>query len=140
MRLKTRARYAVMALADIAKQNSPKAISLRDIALRQGISLNYLEQLFLQLKKNNLVISTRGKNGGYLLAKDPGEINLSSIMEAVNDEVKTMKCNKKELNDSCNGKSIKCITHNLWDELENHINIFFQNKSLKNILELQIKN
>ena len=131
MRLKTRARYAVMALADIAKQNSSKAISLRDIALRQGISLNYLEQLFLQLKKNNLVISTRGKNGGYLLAKNPDEINLSSIMKAVNDEVKTIKCNKKELKDSCNGKSIKCITHNLWDELENHINVFFQNKSLK---------
>ena len=139
MRLKTRARYAVMALADIAKQNSSKAISLRDISLRQGISLNYLEQLFIQLKKNNLGISSRGKNGGYLLAKEPGEINLSSIMIAVNDEVKTMKCNK-DLKDSCNGKSIKCITHNLWDELENHINVFFQKKSLKNILELQIKN
>ena len=60
-------------------------------------------------------------------------------MKAVNDEVKTVKCNK-ESKEGCNGKSIKCITHNLWDELESHINVFFQKKSLKNILELQIKN
>tara|TARA_B100001769_G_C22035547_1_gene556436 strand:+ start:432 stop:854 length:423 start_codon:yes stop_codon:yes gene_type:complete len=138
MKLKSRARYAVMALADIAKENSSKAVPLRDISLRQGISINYLEQLFFHLKKNNLVISSRGKAGGYFLSKDPSEIKLLNIVKAVNDEVKTTRCNKKSKN-GCTGKTMKCITHNLWDELENHINIFFNSKSLKSILELEKK-
>jgi len=132
MKLTSKGRYAVMALADLAKFNSVNPVSLRDISLRQGISLNFLEQIFLKLKKNNIVKSTRGTNGGYILSKDPAQIKLASILNAVDEEVKTVQC-KKELKKGCNGKNSKCITHNLWDELESHINYFFEQKNLKDL-------
>ena len=95
----------------------------RDISLRQGISLFYLEQIFLKLKKNKIVKSIRGINGGYILNKNPNDIKLSEIFLAVDEKVKTIGC-EKHSKKGCNGKSEKCITHNLWDELELHINIF----------------
>ena len=94
MKLSSKGRYAVMALADIAKNNSQKPVSLKDISLRQGISLFYLEQLFFKLKKNNIVESSRGPLGGYMLTKNPEAIKLSVILSAVNEEVKSVKCNK----------------------------------------------
>ena len=123
MKLTTKGRYAVMALADIANFNLNTPIALRDISLRQGISLLYLEQIFLRLKKNKIVNSVRGSNGGYVLTKDPSKINISDVLNAVDEQVKTIGCNKNSKK-GCNGKSVKCITHNLWDELESHINIF----------------
>ena len=133
MKLTSKGRYAVMALADLAKFDAVSPVSLRDISLRQGISLLYLEQIFLKLKKNNLVQSSRGPSGGYLLTKSPEEISLSSIIKAVDEKVKTVGC-KKESKKGCNGKSIKCITHDLWDDLETHINIFFEKNTLKDII------
>ena len=133
MKLTSKGRYAVMAMADLAKNNVKEPISLTEISLRQGISLSFLEQLFLRLKKNNLVLSTRGPNGGYVLSKSPEEIKLSSIIKAVDEKIKTVKC-KKNSKRGCNGKSIKCITHNLWDDLEIHINNFFEKNTLQDIL------
>ena len=124
MKLNTRSRYAVMALADIASFDWQNPISLRDISLRQNISLVYLEQIFSKLKKNNIVKSIRGTHGGYILTKDPEKIKLSNIFLAVDEKVKTVQC-KKESRKGCNGKLTKCITHNLWDDLEMHINDFF---------------
>jgi Rrf2 family protein len=106
---------------------------LRDISLRQGISLLYLEQIFLRLKKNKIVNSVRGSNGGYVLTKDPSKINISDVLNAVDEQVKTIGCNKNSKK-GCNGKSVKCITHNLWDELESHINIFFKNKNISDLV------
>ena len=133
MRLSSKGRYAVMAMADLAKNNVKTPTNLSEISLRQGISLSFLEQLFLRLKKNNLVVSFRGPKGGYILSKDPEEIKLSSIILAVDEEIKTMKC-KKESKRGCNGKSIKCITHDLWDDLDSHINSFFEKNTLKDIV------
>tara|TARA_B100001765_G_scaffold210710_1_gene172340 strand:- start:12 stop:437 length:426 start_codon:yes stop_codon:yes gene_type:complete len=141
MKLNSRGRYAVMALADMANFDMKNPVSLRDISLRQNISLVYLEQIFLKLKKNNIVKSVRGANGGYILTKDPEQIKLSNIFSAVDEKVKTVQC-KRESKKGCNGKLTKCITHNLWDELELHINDFFDKKSigdlLKNNLETRI--
>ena len=133
MKLNTRSRYAVMALADMASFDRQNPISLRDISLRQNISLVYLEQIFSKLKKNNLVQSSRGPSGGYFLTKQPEEIKLSSIINAVDEKVKTVGC-KKESKKGCTGKSVKCITHNLWDDLEKHINSFFEKNTLKDII------
>ena len=133
MKLTSKGRYAVMALADLAKNNAKQPTSLTEISLRQGISLSFLEQLFLRLKKNDLVQSARGPNGGYFLSKNPEEIRLSSIINAVDEKIKTVKC-KKNSKKGCNGKSIKCITHNLWDDLETHINNFFDKNTLKDII------
>ena len=134
MKLTSRGRYAVMALADIANFDRQNPVSLRDISLRQNISLVYLEQIFSNLKKNNIVKSIRGTNGGYILCNDPDQIKLSSIFSAVDEKVKTVKCNK-ESKKGCNGKSTKCITHYLWDELEIYINDFFDKKNLGDLLK-----
>ena len=123
-----------MALADLAKFNTKKPISLRDISLRQGISLLYLEQIFLKLKKNKIVVSARGINGGYNLNKDASEIKISEVLNAVDEKIKTIGCTK-DSKKGCNGKSIKCITHNLWDELELHINDFFNKKNLGDLIK-----
>ena len=133
MKLTSKGRYAVMAMADLAKINANHPTNLTDISLRQGISLSFLEQIFSKLKKNNLVQSSRGPFGGYLLTKRPEEIKLSSIINAVGEKVKTVGCNK-ESKKGCTGKSTKCITHNLWDDLENHINSFFEKNTLKDII------
>ncbi len=132
MKLTSKGRYAVMALADLAKFDNRNPVSLRDISLRQGISLVFLEQIFSKLKKNNIVKSIRGPRGGYILNKPPHEIKINNILNAVDEKVKTVQC-KKESKKGCNGKIYKCITHNLWDELEVHINNFFEQKSLKDI-------
>ena len=139
MKLTSKGRYAVMAMADLAKNNVKEPTSLTEISLRQGISIAYLEQLFLKLRKNNLVLSSRGPSGGYVLSKPPGEIKLLSIINAVDEKIKTVKC-KKESKKGCNGKSIKCITHNLWDDLEAHINKFFENNTLSDILFKEVRN
>ena len=134
MKLTTKGRYAVMALADLANFSDQNPVSLRDISLRQGISLNYLEQIFSKLKKDDIVKSIRGKNGGYILAKEPAQIKLSNIFSAVDEKVKTLLC-KRESKKGCNNKSTKCITHYLWDDLEMHINDFFDKKNLGDLLK-----
>ena len=138
MKLSTKGRYAVMAMADLATIKDLKPVSLKEIAVRQNISLSYLEQLFLKLKNNNLVKSVRGPQGGYILEKRAKDIKLSSIIFAVNEEVKTLNC-KKESKKGCGGRSVKCITHNLWDDLEKHINSFFESKNLNDLVSKQEK-
>ena len=133
MKLSSKGRYAVMALADLAKFDPNEPVSLRDISLRQGISLVYLEQLFLKLKKNKIVRSVRGNKGGYTLNKNASEINISEVLSAVEEKIKTVGC-EKHSKKGCNGKSAKCITHNLWDELEDYINVFFEKKKLSDLI------
>jgi len=134
MKLTTRGRYAVMAMADLALFKDKGPISLTDISLRQNISLAYLEQIFIKLKNNNLVKSVRGAKGGYVLETSPEDIRISNIISAVNEEVKTLNC-KKESKKGCNNRNTKCITHNLWDQLDNHINNFFEKVKLNDLVK-----
>ena len=133
MKLTTRGRYAVMAMADLALFNDKGPTSLTDISLRQNISLSYLEQIFIKLKNKNLVRSVRGSKGGYKLTTSPDEIKISNIISAVDEEVRTLNC-KKESKKGCNNKSTKCITHNLWDQLDQHINNFFEKVKLQDLV------
>ena len=133
MKLSSKGRYAVMALADLAKFDPKGPVSLRDISLRQGISLVYLEQLFLKLKKNKIVTSVRGNKGGYILLKKPSELKISDVFIAVDEKIKTIGC-EKHSKKGCNGRSAKCITHDLWDELEDYINDFFRKKNLGDLI------
>ena len=132
MKLTNKGRYAVMAMADLASNANNGPISLSEISIRQNISLPYLEQIFIKLKNNKLVRSSRGANGGYILEKPSSEIKLSNIIYAVDEEVKTLNC-KKNSKRGCNNKSTKCITHNLWDQLDQHINGFFEKVKLQDL-------
>ena len=132
MKLTNKGRYAVMAMADLASNANKGPISLAEISIRQNISLAYLEQIFLKLKSNKLVRSSRGAAGGYVLEKPASEIKLSNIIFAVNEEVKTLNC-KKNSKRGCNNKSTKCITHNLWYQLDQHINSFFEKVKLQDL-------
>ena len=134
MKLTTKGRYAVMAMADLALFKDKGPTSLTDISLRQNISLAYLEQIFLMLKNNNLVKSVRGPKGGYVLEIPPEQIRISNIISAVDEKVKTLNC-KKESKKGCNNKFTKCITHNLWDQLDKHINNFFEKVKLQDLVK-----
>ena len=134
MKLTNKGRYAVMAMADLASNTNNGPISLTEISLRQNISLAYLEQIFLKLKNNNLVKSVRGPKGGYILEIPPEQIKISNIISAVDEKVKTLNC-KKESKKGCNNKSTKCITHNLWDQLDQHINNFFEKVKLQDLVK-----
>ena len=134
MRLTTKGRYAVMAMADLALFKDRGPISLTDISLRQNISVAYLEQIFIKLKNNKLVTSSRGASGGYFLERPASEIRLSNIIFAVDEEVKVLNC-KKNSKRGCHNKSTKCITHNLWDELDKHINGFFEKVKLQDLVK-----
>ena len=138
MKLSSKGRYAVMALVDLARFDDMNPVSLRDISLRQGISLDYLEQIFSKLRKKEIVQSVRGIQGGYILKRKAKEIKLTNIFDAVDEKVKTVQC-KKESKKGCNGKLTKCVTHNLWDELEIYINDFFSKKSLKDLINQNIE-
>ena len=122
-----------MALTDLAKFDPKNPVTLRDISLRQGISLVYLEQLFLKLKRSKIVKSIRGKKGGYVLSKNASEVKILDILIAVDEKIKTIGC-KKHSKQGCNGRSAKCITHDFWDELENYINDFFKKKNLEDLI------
>ena len=123
-----------MAMADLASFKDKGPTSLTDISLRQNISLAYLEQIFIKLKNKNLVKSVRGAKGGYILETSPEEIRISNIISAVDEEVKMLNC-KKESKKGCNNKSTKCITHNLWDQLDQHINGFFEKIKLQDLIK-----
>ncbi|CAM3930359.1 Rrf2 family transcriptional regulator [Psychrobacter arenosus] len=135
MRLTTRGRYAVTALLDLALQNSQQesAVSLSDIAKRQSISISYLEQLFSKLRKRGLVTSIRGASGGYYLAKPLDEIDVMSIISAVDESVNAMQC---EGRGDCQGGAM-CLTHDLWCALSNHIEQYLKNITLAQLLDLE---
>lgn len=133
MRLTTRGRYAVTALLDLAVQESRHqgAVSLSDIAKRQSISISYLEQLFSKLRKKGLVSSTRGASGGYHLAKPLDEIDIMSIITAVDESINAMQCGGKG---DCQDGAM-CLTHDLWHNLSNHIEAYLSNVTLAQLLE-----
>lgn len=133
MRLTTRGRYAVTALLDLAVQENryQGAVSLSDIAKRQSISISYLEQLFSKLRKKGLVNSTRGASGGYHLAKPLSEIDIMSIITAVDESINATQCGGKG---DCHDSSM-CLTHDLWHDLSAHIESYLKNVTLAQLLE-----
>ncbi|OUW74259.1 MAG: [Fe-S]-binding protein [Pelagibacteraceae bacterium TMED216] len=138
MKLTTKGRYAVMAMADLASFSKERPVSLTEISLRQNISLSYLEQLFIKLKQKKLVKSLRGSQGGYVLEKPASQIKLSNIFFAVDEEIKTLNC-KKESKKGCNNKMNKCNAHVLWDKLDQHINGFFEKIHLEDLVNQRLK-
>lgn len=129
MRLTTKGRYAVTAMLDLAINADAAPTSLGDIAQRQGISLSYLEQLFARLRRAGLVRSVRGPGGGYLLAQIPAAINVSNIVDAVDESVDATRC--QGLSDCQQGDT--CLTHHLWCELSEQIRHFLDGVTLEQL-------
>lgn len=119
MKLSTKGRYAVMALADIAVHSAGQPIALAMITERQNISQDYLEQLFLKLRKAGLVESARGPGGGYRLARDPEDIRISEIVLAVDEPLQVTRCIGDAIEGCTHGE--KCLTHDLWSALGRQI-------------------
>ena len=132
MNLTTKGRYAVMAMVDLAMYSNQAPITLAEIAERQNITSNYLEQIFMKLRKKGLVQSVRGPGGGYMIAIDAADIKISDIVDAVDESIKMTRCNSGKSNGCMHGK-VKCVTHNLWDGLSQHIFTYLNSISLQDL-------
>lgn len=135
MRLTSKGRYAVMAMADLALHGgAERAVPLQEVARRQEISLSYLEQLFARMRRAGLVAGVRGPGGGYRLARGPAETSVADIIAAVNEPIKATRC-KEGSAKSCIGKTGRCIAHGLWQEMGDRIHSFLASVTLADILE-----
>lgn len=132
MELNTKGRYAVMAMADLAKHQAETAVPLSQIADRQQLSLSYLEQIFLRLRRAGLVDSARGRTGGYKLGRPASEIKVGEIMAAVEEETRMTRCMEGGI--GCLGEE-RCLTHSLWHSLGGHIAAFLWDVTLAEVLE-----
>ncbi|SFH82459.1 Rrf2 family transcriptional regulator [Albimonas pacifica] len=138
MKLSTKGRYAVTALADIALQNAAerndqRLISLSEIAERQDISLAYLEQLFSRLRRAGLVESVRGPGGGYRLARAADRVTIADVMSAVDERLNAMgDCDDE--GGGCGGSRARCLTHNLWEQLSSHVHVFLSRTTLADVV------
>ncbi len=130
MKLTTKGRYAVTAMLDLALHYEQGAVTLSDIARRQGISLSYLEQLFARLRRNGLVDSVRGPGGGYNLAMPPSNISVAKIVIAINENIDATRCGGEK---NCDGEE-RCLTHNLWEDLSHRIHEFLDSITLADLV------
>ncbi len=136
MKISTKGHYAVQALVELADADSGRPVSLSSIAKRESLSQNYLEQLFVKMRKAGLVLSVRGPGGGYLLAKKPSTIFIGEIFEAVEENVALTECVEIDGNDSQSCKrSIECKTHYLWARLGSHFNELLYAISIKDVMD-----
>lgn len=135
MRVSAKARYAVSALAEMAigfeEVNPPH--SLKDIAERQELPMAYMEQIFLKLRKAGLLKSVRGACGGYVLARDPQMIRVSDIIFAVDRPMRATRCDR-HMTKGCMRTGKRCLTHDLWEGLEDAIHRYFKNTSLFDVI------
>lgn len=135
MRLSTKGRYAVMAMADLARNGADRAVSLAEIATRQEISLSYLEQLFARLRKSGLVKSVRGPGGGYRLARGACETAVAEIVLAVDEPIRATRCVGAGSPKGCMIKGERCITHHLWEDLGQEIHRYLASVSLEDVIQ-----
>lgn len=139
MRLTSKGRYAVMALADLAAHGGgQRAVPLQEISERQAISLSYLEQLFARMRRAGLVAGVRGPGGGYRLALAASDVRISDVIAAVNEPIKTTRCKDGAMK-SCQGKAGRCIAHDLWDELGRQIHGFLAAVTLEDVITSRVR-
>jgi len=138
MMLGAKARYAVMAMVDLAMHGKEKPVRLAEIALRQDIPQAYLEQIFSRLRHNGLVKSVKGPGGGYLLMRVAKELPISDIVTAADEEMKMTRC-ESESHQGCMASKELCLTHDLWEGLTRHIEDYFSAVSLEDVCKRKIQ-
>jgi Rrf2 family iron-sulfur cluster assembly transcriptional regulator len=140
MRLSSKGRYAVMAMADLARHSmdaSVRAVALADIAARQDLSLAYLEQLFTRLRREGLVVSHRGPGGGYRLARPAEQLAVADIVMAVDEPLEAVRCSSKTT--GCMPGGERCLTHDLWEALGGQIHSFLAGVSLDDVVQGRLR-
>ena len=137
MKLSTKGRYAVMAMADLAHHSNGRPVALAEVAMRQEISLSYLEQLFGRLRRGGLVNSVRGPGGGYVLARNPDQMRIADILLAVDEPIKATRCSPGSPN-GCHSHRGRCLTHDLWEELGNQIYLYLSSVTLADVCQRRI--
>ncbi|MDH4227521.1 MAG: Rrf2 family transcriptional regulator [Deltaproteobacteria bacterium] len=130
MRLTTKGQYAVRAMVTLASHNGARPVSLKDISGEEGISLAYLEQLFVKLRKGNIVKSVRGPGGGYVLAKDPSVISVAEVISVVEEPLNPVACLDKDA--GCDRAPV-CITQKVWKGLGDRIKEFLGSISIEDL-------
>jgi Rrf2 family transcriptional regulator, iron-sulfur cluster assembly transcription factor len=133
MKMSTKGRYAVMAMIDIGKYSAGRPVPLADIAERQDISQEYLEQLFGKLRRGGLVTSARGPGGGYVPAREPADIRLSDVIMAVDEPLRVTRCEGDAVNGCVKGE--RCCAHDLWSSLGRQMMYFLESISLEDVVE-----
>ncbi|GGO24877.1 Rrf2 family transcriptional regulator [Gemmobacter aquaticus] len=138
MKLSTKGRYAMVALADLALARPEELVSLSEISKRQDISLPYLEQLFVKLRRAGLVEAVRGPGGGYRLAKPPAEIRVSEVMEAVEETVNAMHTGAGA-SGGVSGSRAQSLTNRLWEGLSAHVYVFLHQTRLSDVIRNEMR-
>ncbi|MBI1217413.1 MAG: Rrf2 family transcriptional regulator [Rhodobacteraceae bacterium] len=138
MKLSTKGRYAMVALADLALAKSDDLVTLAEIAKRQDISLPYLEQLFVKLRRASLVESVRGPGGGYRLSRSPHEIRVSEILEAVDETVSAMHTGAGA-SGGASGTRAQSLTNRLWEGLSAHVYVFLHQTRLSDVIKNEMR-
>ena len=137
MKLSTKGRYAMVALADLALQPEEALVTLGEISKRQDISLPYLEQLFVKLRREGLVESVRGPGGGYKLSRSPSEIRVSEILGAVDETVSAMH-KGAGASGAASGSRAQSLTNRLWEGLSAHVYVFLHQARLSDVIANQL--
>ena len=133
MKLSTKGRYAMVALTDLALANPGQLVTLSEISTKQSISLTYLEQLFVKLRKAGLVDSVRGPGGGYRLAKSPDAIRVSEILEAVDETVSALHQGAGATG-ATSGTRAQSMNNRLWESLSAHVYVFLHQTRLSDVV------
>lgn len=138
MKLSTKGRYAMVALVDLATAGADALTSLAEISRRQDISLPYLEQLFVKLRRAGLVESARGPGGGYRLAREPADIRVSEVLEAVDETVSALHTGAGATGGS-SGSRAQSLTNRLWEGLSAHVYVFLHQTRLSDVIANGLK-
>ena len=135
MRITTKGRYALRAVLRLAKEDHEKPISIRVLSEIEEISPEFLEQIFFRLKKAGIIASMRGPGGGFVMNQDPEEISVKQIFDAVGEGIELTPCTSY-LDDGSGDCSRKddCVVHDLWQEVAEHITQYFDNLTLRHIM------
>lgn len=131
MRLSSKSRYAVTSLLDMVMHSDQGPVSLADISVRQGISLSYLEQLFAKMRRNKLVVSTRGPGGGYSLGNSPRDVCIADVINAVDENIQVT--NRDNRQNSAYYEP--CLSEQLWEELSDQIREYLTTISLADMMD-----